>query len=49
MYQAGPPKSDPYQALDMSTDFLTNFMGTVIIMIPVSVVTYWIWFLMDWF
>ena len=37
------PDEDPY---DISTDFLTNFMGMVIVMIPVTVITYWLW---PWF
>ncbi len=39
-----PPQPPPVKIYDMSTDFLTNFMGMVIIMIPVSVVAYWLWF-----
>ncbi len=29
---------------DGAADFMTNFMGTVIIMIPVTAIAYWFWF-----
>ncbi len=44
----GPVKQRPArrEVPDISTDFLTNFMGMVIVMIPVAVITYWLW---PWF
>lgn len=39
-----PVKAPSKKRYDMSTDFLTNFMGMLIIMIPVSIIAYWLWF-----
>ncbi len=42
MYRS--PKNVRLRIPNISTEFMTNFMGMVIIMIPVSVIAYWIWF-----
>ena len=43
MYSQPKPAPAP-QRYDMSTDWVTNVMGTVIIMIPITAIAYWIWF-----
>ena len=46
MYRPAKQRQVRREVPDISTDFLTNFMGMVIIMIPVTVITYWLW---PWF
>ena len=41
LYTEEVPADEP---CDGSADFMTNFKGTVFIMIPVSAIAYWLWF-----